>query len=126
LKPYSYLRDVLDRPATLPASRISELLPHLWSATSDRSSTIARLTSGPVAKGRRESPDETRSEDEALHGASQALSGNQWVFLLFLEPAERRIFFNFVSIVLGRIIELHVLSGEGAVLKKDGVDVLAV
>lgn len=29
-EPYSYLREVLDRLPTLPASRISELLPHRW------------------------------------------------------------------------------------------------
>lgn len=29
-EPYAYLRDVLDRLPTLPASRIGELLPHNW------------------------------------------------------------------------------------------------
>jgi len=28
--PYAYLRDVLERLPTLPASRIDELLPHRW------------------------------------------------------------------------------------------------
>jgi transposase len=28
--PYEYLRDVLQRPPTQPASRIGELLPHRW------------------------------------------------------------------------------------------------
>ena len=30
--PYAYLRDVLERLPTQPASRIDELLPHRWSA----------------------------------------------------------------------------------------------
>ena len=30
--PYRYLKDVLDRLPTQPASRISELLPHNWTA----------------------------------------------------------------------------------------------
>ena len=30
--PYAYLRDVMERLPTQPASRITELLPHLWSA----------------------------------------------------------------------------------------------
>jgi transposase len=30
--PYAYLKDVLDRLPTQPASRIEELLPHRWSA----------------------------------------------------------------------------------------------
>jgi transposase len=29
-EPYAYLRDVLERLPTHPASRIDELLPHLW------------------------------------------------------------------------------------------------
>jgi len=28
--PYAYLRDVLERRPTQPASRIAELLPHRW------------------------------------------------------------------------------------------------
>ena len=32
--PYAYLRDVLERLPTQPASRITELLPHCWQATS--------------------------------------------------------------------------------------------
>ena len=32
--PYAYLRDVLDRLPTQPASRIAELLPHRWSPSS--------------------------------------------------------------------------------------------
>jgi hypothetical protein len=28
--PYQYLRDILDRLPTHPASRIEELLPHRW------------------------------------------------------------------------------------------------
>jgi hypothetical protein len=31
--PYSYLRDVLERMPTQPASRIEELLPHRWRPT---------------------------------------------------------------------------------------------
>ena len=31
LDPYAYLRDVLERLPTQPASRIAELLPHRWS-----------------------------------------------------------------------------------------------
>lgn len=31
--PYAYLRDVLERLPTQPASRIDELLPHRWSAS---------------------------------------------------------------------------------------------
>ena len=30
LDPYEYLRDVLERLPTHPASRIAELLPHRW------------------------------------------------------------------------------------------------
>jgi hypothetical protein len=30
--PYRYLKDVLDRLPTQPASRIGELLPHNWTA----------------------------------------------------------------------------------------------
>lgn len=30
LDPYAYMRDVLERLPTLPASRIGELLPHMW------------------------------------------------------------------------------------------------
>ena len=30
--PYAYLRDVLERLPTQPASRIAELLPHRWQA----------------------------------------------------------------------------------------------
>jgi hypothetical protein len=30
--PYAYLRDVFTRLPTQPASRVAELLPHLWSA----------------------------------------------------------------------------------------------
>ena len=30
-EPYTYLKDVLERLPTLPASRINELLPHRWS-----------------------------------------------------------------------------------------------
>lgn len=30
--PYAYLRDVLERLPTRPASRIEELLPHRWQA----------------------------------------------------------------------------------------------
>ena len=30
--PYRYLKDVLDRLPTQPASRIGELLPHCWAA----------------------------------------------------------------------------------------------
>ena len=30
LDPYAYLRDVLERLPTHPASRIAELLPHRW------------------------------------------------------------------------------------------------
>lgn len=30
--PYAYLRDVMERLPTQPASRIIELLPHRWSA----------------------------------------------------------------------------------------------
>jgi hypothetical protein len=33
LDPYAYLRDVLERLPTQPASRIAELLPHRWSPT---------------------------------------------------------------------------------------------
>jgi hypothetical protein len=32
LDPYGYLRDVLERLPTQPASRIAELLPHRWQA----------------------------------------------------------------------------------------------
>ena len=32
LDPYAYLRDVLERLPTQPASRIAELLPHRWNA----------------------------------------------------------------------------------------------
>ena len=32
LEPHAYLRDVLERLPTLPASRITELLPHRWQA----------------------------------------------------------------------------------------------
>jgi hypothetical protein len=31
-EPYAYLKDVLERLPTHPASRIDELLPHRWSA----------------------------------------------------------------------------------------------
>jgi len=34
LDPYAYLRDVLERLPTLPASRITELLPHRWQPAS--------------------------------------------------------------------------------------------
>lgn len=30
-EPYAYFKDMLDRLPTHPASRIDELLPHLWS-----------------------------------------------------------------------------------------------
>lgn len=30
LDPYAYMRDVLERLPTQPASRITELLPHHW------------------------------------------------------------------------------------------------
>lgn len=30
LDPYAYLRDILERLPTQPASRIAELLPHQW------------------------------------------------------------------------------------------------
>ncbi len=33
LDPYAYLRDVLERLPTHPASRIEELLPHRWRST---------------------------------------------------------------------------------------------
>lgn len=33
--PYVYLKDVLDRFPTQPASRIEELLPHRWSPPAD-------------------------------------------------------------------------------------------
>lgn len=33
LDPYTYLKDVLQRLPTQPASRIEELLPHRWSPT---------------------------------------------------------------------------------------------
>ena len=33
LDPHAYLRDVLERLPTQPASRIAELLPHCWSQT---------------------------------------------------------------------------------------------
>lgn len=32
--PYAYLRNVLERLPTQPASRVAELLPHRWSAQS--------------------------------------------------------------------------------------------
>jgi transposase len=32
-EPYRYLRDVLERLPTQPASRLDELLPHRWLAT---------------------------------------------------------------------------------------------
>jgi hypothetical protein len=32
--PYAYLRDVLERLPTQPASRVPELLPHHWSPSS--------------------------------------------------------------------------------------------
>jgi transposase len=32
LEPHAYLRDVLERLPTQPASRIQELLPHRWTA----------------------------------------------------------------------------------------------
>jgi transposase len=35
--PYAYLKDVLERLPTQPASRVQELLPHLWQATSTAS-----------------------------------------------------------------------------------------
>ena len=28
--PYAYLKDILERLPTLPASRVGELLPHRW------------------------------------------------------------------------------------------------
>jgi hypothetical protein len=31
--PYAYLKDILERLPTQPASRIQELLPHRWSST---------------------------------------------------------------------------------------------
>ena len=31
--PYHYLRDILERLPTHPASRIEELLPHRWAST---------------------------------------------------------------------------------------------
>jgi len=34
LDPYAYIRDVLERLPTQPASRIEELLPHRWVTTS--------------------------------------------------------------------------------------------
>jgi hypothetical protein len=33
LDPYAYLKDVLERLPTHPASRIDELLPHRWRST---------------------------------------------------------------------------------------------
>jgi len=33
-EPHAYLKDVLERLPTLPASRISELLPHRWTTAS--------------------------------------------------------------------------------------------
>lgn len=33
LDPYAYMRDVLERLPTQPASRIAELLPHNWQPT---------------------------------------------------------------------------------------------
>jgi hypothetical protein len=33
IDPYAYLRDVLERMPTLPACRITELLPHRWQQT---------------------------------------------------------------------------------------------
>jgi hypothetical protein len=33
LDPYVYIRDVLERLPTQPASRIEELLPHRWQLT---------------------------------------------------------------------------------------------
>jgi len=34
LDPYAYIRDVLERLPTQPASRIEELLPHRWAPAS--------------------------------------------------------------------------------------------
>ena len=37
LEPYAYMRDVLERLPTQPASRIEELLPHRWAPADNRS-----------------------------------------------------------------------------------------
>jgi len=41
LDPYAYLRDVLERLPTQPASRVEELLPHCWGSSTSHG-TIAR------------------------------------------------------------------------------------
>jgi hypothetical protein len=39
-EPYRYLRDVLERLPTHPASRLEELLPHRWQPTSDKAARL--------------------------------------------------------------------------------------
>ena len=43
LDPYAYLRDVLERLPTHPASRVDELLPHRW--------TVPTISSAPCGTG---------------------------------------------------------------------------
>jgi transposase len=44
LDPYVYMKDVLERLPTQPASRIKELLPHAWNKTRQMI-TLARMDS---------------------------------------------------------------------------------
>jgi len=46
LDPYAYLRNVLERLPTQPASRIGELLPHLWVGQSNQNARIANDSMG--------------------------------------------------------------------------------
>jgi transposase len=39
-EPNRYLRDVLERLPTHPASRLEELLPHRWQPTSDKAARL--------------------------------------------------------------------------------------
>ena len=48
--PYAYLKDILERLSTHPASRIDDLLPHRWT-TPTIASTVATSTGAGAADG---------------------------------------------------------------------------
>ena len=48
--PYRYLKDVLERLPTHPASRIDELLPHRWQPPADPSITEPQIKLGQLAQ----------------------------------------------------------------------------
>jgi transposase len=59
IDPWAYLKDVLDRLSTHPASRIEELLPDRWEALRRAAAMASGTAAGPVDPGKRPLETET-------------------------------------------------------------------